>query len=141
MLSPIKHIAFADDDYDDKDLLCEAVKNICPDVLFTIADDGATLLDKLKTTARPDFIILDINMPFMDGKECLKVIKSIPAIKEIPVMMYSTSSNLKDVEESYSHGAAYYVVKPDSNSALTKLAEEICTGELNSSVRDRCSLP
>jgi CheY-like chemotaxis protein len=78
-------------------------------------------------------------MSVIDGKECLKVIKNRGATKEIPVMMYSTSSNAKDIEEFYFNGADYYVIKPDNNLALTKLGEEICMGEINASVRGNCT--
>lgn len=73
-------------------------------------------------------------MPVMDGKECLKVIKSNQLMKAIPIMMYSTSTNKKDIEACYSFGADYYVIKPSSIEEIEQLAEEICTGEIKSSI-------
>src|SRR3954464_3276372 len=118
MKSKYKNIVFADDDFDDVTLLVEAFEKKCTDVNFTIAGDGIVLLDTLKTVPAPDFIILDINIPFINGKECLKRIRSEHAIKEVPVMMYSTSNNKTDIEESFLNGANYYVVKPNSVAAL-----------------------
>ena len=130
-----KHIALADDDCEDKEMLKEALEKICPDIHLTLADDGATLLNILKTIPRPDFIILDINMPLIDGKECLKVLKNKQTMKAIPVMMYSTSSNNTDIQEAFSNGADYYVLKPNSMAEINKLAEDICTGTLKSSFK------
>ncbi len=127
-----KHIALADDDDEDKELLQEAIKRACPDIFFTLADNGAILLDKLKTNPPPDFIILDINMPYLNGKDCLKIIKSKQTTKEIPVMVYSTSSNMKDVEEAFSNGADYYVIKPNNMIDIDQLAKEICSGTIKS---------
>ncbi|WP_018616613.1 response regulator [Segetibacter koreensis] len=134
MLSKFKHIVIADDDHEDVELLKESLAKSCSDLDFTLADNGCNLLNALKTTSPPDLIILDINMPVMDGKECLKVIKSNQLMKAIPIMMYSTSTNKKDIEACYSFGADYYVIKPSSIEEIEQLAEEICTGEIKSSI-------
>jgi CheY-like chemotaxis protein len=133
LITETKHIAFADDDYEDQEMLQQAIKKACPEIKFTLASNGAHLLDKLEATI-PDFIILDINMPCMDGKECLKVIRSKRSIKDIPVMIYSTSRNKIDIEEVFLHGADYYVIKPNNIEALDKLASDICTGMIKSTI-------
>lgn len=115
-------------------MLQEAISKNCPDIRFTLADNGAILLGKLKTTTAPDFIILDINMPKLNGKECLKAIRSKPAFKAILVMMYSTTSDKDDIEESFVNGADSYVVKPNSVTAINKLASDICNGTIKSSL-------
>lgn len=131
----IKNIILADDDYDDKDLLEEAIKKNCPDVLFKHADNSTTLFDLLKSSPAPDIIILDINMPYLNGNECLQIIKGNNALKGIKVIMYSTSSNKTDIEESFLHGADHYVIKPDNIEALHKLAKDICNGTIKSGER------
>jgi len=133
MHSSIKHIAIADDDSDNIEMLSEAVKKYCPDIKFTYADDGHMLLEKLNNPPLPDFIILDINMPRLDGRDCLKAIKSNSRLKEIPVMMYSTSSLHNDINEALSNGANYYVSKPNGINEVNKIAKAICDGTIVSS--------
>lgn len=130
MQTKITHIVYADDDEEDKELLQEAFKKVCPDVKFTLAGDGSILLDLLKKIHRPDFIILDINMPNLNGNECLKAIKSEQGLRQVPVIMYSTSSSATDIEHSLSNGADYYIVKPDTIDALELLAKDICNGTM-----------
>ncbi len=86
-----------------------------------VVEDGMELMDYLykkgkytclESSPRPDMIILDINMPGMNGKEALKRIKSDPDFKKIPVVMLSTSTYEKDITESYLLGANAYTVKP-----------------------------
>ena len=129
-----KHIALADDDNEDLELLKDAITKSCPNICFTLADNGATLLDKLNTSSTPDFIILDINMPYISGKECLKVIKTRQVMKDVPVMMYSTSSNQCDIKECFSNGADFYVIKPSSISEIEQIGKDICMGTIKSSV-------
>ena len=129
----IKHIALADDDHEDMEMLQEAISKNCPDIFFTLATNGAILLDKLRAAPAPDFIILDINMPVLDGKECLKAIRRKPLMNAIPVLMYSTSSNSTDIKEAFNNGADYYVIKPDTITAIDQIAKEICNGTIKSS--------
>ncbi|WP_018611563.1 response regulator [Segetibacter koreensis] len=139
MLSKFKHIWIVDDDPDDVEMLKEALAKSCSDVNFILVNNGFNLPDALKTSAPPDLIILDINMPVMDGKECLKVIKSNPRMKAVPIMMYSTSTSKKDIEACYLLGADYYVIKPCCMEELDQLTEEICTGEIKSSIKCKLS--
>jgi CheY-like chemotaxis protein len=60
----------------------------------------------------PDLIILDLNLPGTDGREVLATIKQSPTLKKIPVVVFSTSSNPKDIETCYQSGANSYLLKP-----------------------------
>ena len=80
--------------------------------------DGAEALDFLysiidnNTSELPDLILLDINLPKIDGKEVLHKIKTHPTLKKIPVVMLTTSSSEVDILESYNNHANCYIIKP-----------------------------
>lgn len=84
----------------------------------TVKRDGAEALDFLFNLAEhnpnelPDLILLDINLPKIDGKEVLSQIKTNPVLKKIPVVMLTTSSSEVDILESYNKHANCYIIKP-----------------------------
>ena len=80
-----------DDDVDDTSLFKEVLEEVTPSVVFNSAEDGSQALHYLKkeTSILPDVIFLDLNMPRMGGKECLKEIKSDEKLHSIPVIMYN----------------------------------------------------
>ncbi len=73
----------------------------------------------------PDYIFLDLNMPRMNGTQFLKALKSTEILKNIPVIVYTTSSSLKDKEEMTSFGAAYFLTKPNSLAGLRTELEQV----------------
>ncbi|MFC4097203.1 response regulator [Euzebyella saccharophila] len=78
-----------------------------------MAENGEDALDILKNTLRlPDLILLDLNMPRMNGNEFLVAIKKVQHLKNIPVVVLTTSQNRDDLLECYSSGIAGYVTKP-----------------------------
>ncbi|MEO5777547.1 MAG: response regulator [Flavobacterium sp.] len=111
-----------DDDKDDKFFFkqtTEGMFNAC----CLQANDGADALRQLrKKNQLPDFIFLDVNMPRMDGKECLKELKKDKKLKYIPVIMYSTSFSEQSIEEFRMLGSANYLLKPTD---MSKLPEQI----------------
>lgn len=74
---------------------------------------------------RPSLIILDLNLPGTDGREVLAVIKQDERLKTIPVVIFSTSSDLKDIDTCYRHGISGYMVKPMNIQRLNQLVESI----------------
>lgn len=84
----------------------------------SVKRDGAEALDYLFNLAEhlpndlPDLILLDINLPKIDGKEVLNQIKTHPVLKKIPVVMLTTSSSEGDILESYNNHANCYIIKP-----------------------------
>ena len=111
MKSP-KLILAVDDDPDDRALFKEAVAEIDSAIRCVLAQDGFEALEFLNTTTLlPDFIFLDLNMPRMNGKECLIKIKEIKKIASIPVIMHSTSKSTKDESEFLNLGASLFLEK------------------------------
>jgi CheY-like chemotaxis protein len=108
-----------DDDLDDQEIFKLALQDVNDTVHFLTANDGAAGLQLLNTAENltPHYIFLDLNMPRMGGKDCLTAIRNIPHLSEIPVIIYSTSSDPRDIRETKSLGASDYIVKQfDINS-------------------------
>ena len=86
------------------------------------ANDGAKALEQLKADEAnvPHCIFIDMNMPRMNGQECLAEIKKCAQLKNIPVVVYSTSSKKEYEEESKNLGAMNFFIKPPDFTGLTK---------------------
>jgi CheY-like chemotaxis protein len=119
-------IFLADDDEDDRLIFHEAITEINKSVEVVEAGDGVKLLEKLSNTEKlPDLIFLDLNMPVKNGKDVLRSIKADKRLCNIPVVIYSTSTNPSDIEETYSSGASLYLEKPYSMSGMMMSLEKI----------------
>jgi CheY-like chemotaxis protein len=122
-----KQILLVDDDIDDHEIFCMALENLenCYKCIF--AKDGIEALEILKNEEIfiPDIIFLDLNMPRMNGIECLYEIKKNHRTSHIPVIMYSTSSDPKIVEGVKDLGASEYLVKPSRIETLSGLLGQI----------------
>jgi len=109
-------VLLADDDFDDRFFFQRAVDTLpTPNQLKTV-DDGADLMDYLDKTdieKLPDILFLDLNMPKMNGMECLEQIKGNNKLKHIPVVIYSTALHEDVADLTYKNGAHYYVRKTD----------------------------
>lgn len=126
-MSKIKKCVLIDDDPDDQELFEIAVKSIDEHIACSFANDGnegLILLEKQKNDP-PDFIFLDLNMPRMDGKECLAEIMKNPVLKKIPVIIFSTSSHPRDKEEALAGGAAGFMTKPPRTAELTAMLKKL----------------
>jgi chemotaxis family two-component system response regulator Rcp1 len=107
------HILVVDDDETDRELFTEAAQTTIHGVRITEAENGKHALDLLlKGEIRPDLIVLDLNMPIMDGWETLGALKKDPQLKVIPVCILSTSNAAPDIRAAYSRGANLFQVKP-----------------------------
>ena len=111
----------ADDDPDDQELFIDALHEINELFECVTATDGTEALETLSSHLFvPDLIFLDLNMPKMDGRECLSEIKKDAFLKEIPVIIYSTSSEKKDIMDVMQSGASYYLQKPSRYEELSR---------------------
>ena len=120
-------ILIAEDDADDRFLLQSAFhENGFRDTLHFV-ENGVEVLEYLsRLTAgtdevrTPRFILLDLNMPKKDGREVLKEIKQNVALKNIPVIIFSTTNNEQEMKRCYELGANSYITKPNSYENLIK---------------------
>lgn len=121
------HIVLADDDDDDRILFEEAVNEFSPEIKITCVEDGEELMSLLSAAKAklPDLIFLDLNMPRKNGNECLAEIRRNAKLKEIPIIIYSTSSSKEHIEKTYKDGANLYVRKPYSFEDLKVIAEKV----------------
>ena len=128
----IKRFLIADDDPDDVDLFLEALSEIDTSITCASMKDGKELLNTLAhpKTESPDVIFLDINMPEMNGWECLQQLKRNSRAKDIPVIIYSTSNHSKDKEDTIMLGAAEFLHKPNQFDLLITSLKNILSGKL-----------
>jgi CheY-like chemotaxis protein len=111
-----------DDDIDDQDLFIEAVSEVDGSIECLSASNCEEALDLLKNKkiGMPDMIFLDLNMPRLNGKQCLAELKKEAHLAHIPVIIYSTSSEKRDIEETTRLGAAHFLTKPNKFDELCK---------------------
>jgi PleD family two-component response regulator len=116
----IKSCLIIDDDTDDQEIFLMCVKKIDGTIDCKTAHDGDQAIFMLTTTEdyKPDYIFLDVNMPKMNGIECLKEIRKIERLKDTKVYMYSTTTENNMVDESGNLGADDFIVKPIRTSKL-----------------------
>jgi CheY-like chemotaxis protein len=118
-------LLFIDDDPDDGYVLKEFIQLINPSINFLQLYDGWDAIMHLKILSQamlPNLIVLDINMRIINGFEFLKVIKGEELLKNIPVIVYSTSTNRNDKTLSLELGALNYYTKPDTADAVEEVA-------------------
>ena len=118
-----KTVFLVEDDEDDQFLFTEALSEIKNATLFGIANNGKEALERLaQTTILPDIIFTDINMPIMNGIECLTQIKSNLITESIPVVIISSAS--QHIEMAASLGVISFIVKPSSCQLLRNKIEQ-----------------
>lgn len=120
------HIFLADDDEDDRMLFSEALEEISIKTSLSLFKHGQELLDYLfqPDVQLPTLIFLDINMPIVNGIQCLTEIRNNPKLKNLFIAMYSTSSSEKDIEDSFNKGANIYINKPSCFKKLCEIVEK-----------------
>lgn len=129
-----KVIFLIDDDMDDQEFFTEALKEVDPNIKCHIAsscDEGLELLNNSEVL--PDYIFLDLNMPKVDGKKCLLELKKNARVKEIPVIIYSTSSLKKDIDETKAMGAVHFLTKPAAFRELCNAIENVLSIKFSNS--------
>lgn len=127
-------ILMADDDADDQILLQEALKeNNIPNTVHFV-ENGEELIDFLNKRGKfegvdctPGLILLDLNMPKMDGRQALKLLKADAALKKIPIVVLTTSRADSDILECYDLGVNSFISKPVNFAELVETTREIST--------------
>lgn len=126
------HVLLADDDADDLFIFNEAILHTKLPLEFSYAEDGRKLLEVLENDVIPDVLFLDINMPDVNGIECLKTIRSKSRFKKLPIIIYTTTDFKPNLETCFEYGANLFVVKPNSFNEIVKIIEQLCTIEWTS---------
>ena len=119
------HILFSDDDTDDALLFTQAADLMKSSILLSFAEDGEQLMRFLSRESLPDMIFLDLNMPVKNGIECLREIRNDKKLDKLPVIVYTTSDNPRDIDTCYQLKANLYVVKPTSFESIIKTLKKI----------------
>ena len=129
-----------DDDRDDRFLTQRAWNSLGIDNDCMEFSDGEAFLEYMASDqgsqGRPRLVLLDLNMPRVDGWQVLDALKSSPETKAIPVVVLTTSRREADVATSYRRGAAAFVSKPDTMNEWSQLMESIADFWIES-----CTLP
>ncbi|KQO21607.1 transcriptional regulator [Flavobacterium sp. Leaf82] len=130
MIKQNYNLLLADDDEDDCAFFKEALDELSLPVSLVTVNDGVQLMDFLADHSAenlPDLLFLDLNMPRKNGSECLKEIKENEELKNLPVIIFSTSLDNEIVDLMYKKGATYYIRKPGEFSKLKKVIENALT--------------
>ena len=120
-------VLLVDDDEDDQDIFREAALIVNPHLEFLVArdgEDGLSVLEK-RTAHLPDFIFLDVNMPRMDGREFLKIVKGDARFSNVPVVIYSTSKHKSELGDYFRLGASNYITKPSEFNLLITYLQSV----------------
>jgi CheY-like chemotaxis protein len=123
-------IAIVDDDADDREIVRDAFLAVNSEQSYLFFENGEELVQYLLNTDndKPALVLLDFNMPGMDGRETLKNLKAHAALSAIPTLVLTTSSSPRDRSLAYTLGANCFISKPDTFQKLTEMA--ICISKL-----------
>jgi CheY-like chemotaxis protein len=129
MRSPVINLMLVDDDVDDCMFFGEALKELPFDSTLQTVPDGEQLMTLLTAQPAPvvDILFLDLNMPRKTGLECLTEIKENERLKDLPIIIFSTSMTQDMAESLYEKGALHYIRKPGDFSKLKKVILKVLT--------------
>ncbi len=126
----VYRILLVDDDRDDYEIFSEIVHEINADTKVLYVQD-ADDIENFLVQPLPEIIVLDFNMPKLNGMECLKKIRANKAFDKIPVIIYSVFYD--KVEEAYKNGANYFIVKQTSIDKMKKDIDKMLNTNWNES--------
>jgi CheY-like chemotaxis protein len=129
----VKRILWVEDDLQDVEMILAAVEDLGLGNTVAVVNNGAEALDYLyrrgkfdtRPSSNPILVVVDNNMPKVNGIEVLKVIKADAELRMIPVVAFSSSREMLDLNEFYRHGVNAYVVKPVAYSEFIKMVKQI----------------
>lgn len=130
-MNEVATVLLIEDNVGDAHLFEFMLKKVSTPYQLVYAEDGALAMQILQqegiyqNTKLPDFIILDLNLPKIDGRQILKEIKASEKLRQIPVMILSSSTADEDILNSYDNYANCYFVKPMSLEGLFTLIKKI----------------
>ncbi|MCC5942136.1 MAG: response regulator [Balneolaceae bacterium] len=116
-------VLLTDDDQGDRLVFKEIFHDVNSEIIIEMVNDGKQLMEFLANSKNPlpHIIYLDLNMPNMNGLECLKEIRAEARFKDILIAIYSTSNSEMDIENTFNFGANIYITKPGDYSKLKQV--------------------
>jgi FOG: CheY-like receiver len=122
-----KVILVIDDDADDRELFREALHEVYRNARFITANNGYDALELFNKPGHliPDFIFLDLNMPKVDGRQCLMRLRQIPGLQKVPIIIFSTMKLVHEVDELKLLGASMCITKPVWYDDLRRMLREV----------------
>jgi CheY-like chemotaxis protein len=126
-------IAVADDDLDDQELMARGLRDCRVKIEISAVYNGLQLMDYLlkreayrNTKERPDLILMDLNMPLMDGFDVLRKIREFPDLMKIPIYVITTSRSKADRDLALELGANGFYSKGSSSKDIRRIMTEVC---------------
>jgi len=127
-VSQYKFVLYADDDVDDKDWVTDACRAVESSLQMVFVENGRQVIDYLLGRPQqqlPALIVLDLNMPELDGRQTLQKLKATPLYRHIPVAIVTTSANKIDREVCQRLGASIFLTKPDTVQAWQDIVRQL----------------
>ena len=127
-------IIMADDDEDDRYMIKEAMLKAGVSIPVECVENGEELLELLDKHRKhyekyremhPAFILLDLNMPKLDGRKSLEIIRNNEILKKIPVIVFTTSDSEDDIAHAYEYGANSFILKPTSFNSMVDIMKTL----------------
>ena len=122
-------IFIADDDPDDRLLIRDALTESCDSLDLSFFENGSAMMSGLVSASAlgtlPQLILLDLNMPGMNGRDVITAVKADPSLRAIPVVVLTTSRDEQDIATCYDLGACSYIVKPVSYEELLEMTRTL----------------
>ena len=136
------NILLADDDADDRMFFSDATTGFPQHIQVTTVNDGIQLMQLLSEpeTILPAMLFLDLNMPVKNGFQCLSEIRNNDRLKNLFIIIYSTTANPAEIAEAYAGGANLFINKPNSFTGLKHIIEKVLSldiKEYSSPVKER----
>jgi CheY-like chemotaxis protein len=116
-----------DDDFDDQEIFSIALKDVDPSIEIVFANDGVEAINMVNAekSFNPDIIFIDMNMPRMNGSQCMVEIRKLERLKSTPIYMYSTFCDPKRVSDILELGATDFIVKPTKIEELSDILHQL----------------
>ena len=127
-MSQTRIVLYADDDLDDKEWVNDACRNANSSLEMKFVENGKEVLKYLENingNEIPSLIVLDLNMPELDGRQTLKALKKHPEFHTIPVAVVTTSSSRIDRDVCQKLGAAVFLTKPDTYDEWQEIVRKL----------------
>jgi CheY-like chemotaxis protein len=122
----ISHALIAEDDDEDFEIFSTAIEEVSIAIVLSRAENGSVLMKKLnEIDTLPDILFMDILMPYIDGRECLRMIRSDKKFDSLPIIMFSSMSDDFSIDYCFREGSNFFLLKPNSIPELVNELERI----------------